>query len=555
MKADSLKITKISIWIIAIAANIKSIFYDYDLDAAYNVVMAWRRAKGDALFLEMWEPHQTSSFMNVLFIKIWNLFTNSTEGIIIWLQICGSLFFLAISLMLAKQLSVVCDELTANIIGAGFYLLRPKASQILDYSNLLIAFSTVSFLFLILYLTRQKTIWTVCLALSVSAGVLAYPTFIIGAIAIGILLLIYSKDKKGVFIYGGTIIAIAAAYILLVLPLNDFAHFTECVRNIFAGDSHSESVYSAYSYFREMVWALGMSGVAVILSAIAKALFKIVFHKNTALTNWVIGAKLAGFSCFSLLFVFRTPQGGFSIKTFYMFAFVVFIFLGLLFIRDLSEDNKFVYICGLVVSISCPVSTMLLTNLSFATNIAYIQLAGFLSLWPIYSHFRKQKPQKMFVIIATGLLFAFLLFNRMIFVTNTACSISIGEADTQVKYGPAKGLFTESVYAKRYDNSIDEWKSNVRPDDVVLYAEGWGIDGSFYLLSQASIGTNSTISTPVYNDTKILYWEMNPEKYPTVIAIPCWNGVEERSAGAWMDSFVDTNYECVYMGEYWHFYR
>lgn len=41
----------------SILAAAKLIFVDYTLDEEYQIVMAYRRLKGDSLFGTMWEPH------------------------------------------------------------------------------------------------------------------------------------------------------------------------------------------------------------------------------------------------------------------------------------------------------------------------------------------------------------------------------------------------------------------------------------------------------------------------------------------------------------------
>lgn len=39
------------------------------------------------MFTQMWEPHQTSAFLNAFFVKLFMLFTKSTAGLVIYLHI------------------------------------------------------------------------------------------------------------------------------------------------------------------------------------------------------------------------------------------------------------------------------------------------------------------------------------------------------------------------------------------------------------------------------------------------------------------------------------
>ena len=49
----------------SIVATVKIIFFGFDIDEQYAVSMAYRLVQGDRMFLEMWEPHQTSAFFSV----------------------------------------------------------------------------------------------------------------------------------------------------------------------------------------------------------------------------------------------------------------------------------------------------------------------------------------------------------------------------------------------------------------------------------------------------------------------------------------------------------
>ena len=51
------------LWVCASLINIKSIFTDFGIDSSYAIATSYRHISGDRLFIEMWEPHQTSSFL------------------------------------------------------------------------------------------------------------------------------------------------------------------------------------------------------------------------------------------------------------------------------------------------------------------------------------------------------------------------------------------------------------------------------------------------------------------------------------------------------------
>ena len=53
---------KIVLIVLSIFAAVKMLFFAFGLDEEYQLVMAYRKVKGDKLFLDMWEPHQSSAF-------------------------------------------------------------------------------------------------------------------------------------------------------------------------------------------------------------------------------------------------------------------------------------------------------------------------------------------------------------------------------------------------------------------------------------------------------------------------------------------------------------
>ena len=73
--------------ILSVLASFKMIFFAVGLDEEYQLVMAYRNVRGDRLFLDMWEPHQSSAFLCALLMKPW-LALFGTTGVVLYLRIC-----------------------------------------------------------------------------------------------------------------------------------------------------------------------------------------------------------------------------------------------------------------------------------------------------------------------------------------------------------------------------------------------------------------------------------------------------------------------------------
>ena len=83
----------------------------------------------------------------------------------------------------------------------------------------------------------------------------------------------------------------------------------------------------------------------------------------------------------------------------------------------------------------------------------------------------------------------------------------------------------------------------------------WMLDSIVYVNEQTEAATFSTIDTPTYDENLIRYWEMYPEKVPTVIAVKAWNHEVEVAEDTWIMQWIHENYSQYTDGNYWKFYR
>jgi hypothetical protein len=78
-----------------------------------------------------------------------------------------------------------------------------------------------------------------------------------------------------------------------------------------------------------------------------------------------------------------------------------------------------------------------------------------------------------------------------------------------------------------------------------------------YLYEDVSICTNSTISTPTFDEKILEYWKKNPEKCPNVVILDCWFGDMSRYEDSWIIHWLDNEFENaeIQEGQYWRYYR
>ena len=139
--------------ILSVLASFKMIFFAVGLDEEYQLVMAYRNVRGDRLFLDMWEPHQSSAFLCALLMKPW-LALFGTTGVVLYLRICGTLLHLGISLYLYKVLKAAAmDTAYARLLALIYYNTIPKQIILPEFGIMQVWCYTLMALFLVRYYT------------------------------------------------------------------------------------------------------------------------------------------------------------------------------------------------------------------------------------------------------------------------------------------------------------------------------------------------------------------------------------------------------------------
>ena len=166
----------------SIVATVKIIFFGFDIDEQYAVSMAYRLVQGDRMFLEMWEPHQTSAFFSAAFLWLYMQLFHTLKYSVLFLRIVGVVTQLLISILTYRTFRKFVTENTAFVIAVFYYNIIPKNSTVPDFSNMLLWFSMLLFLCLLYFFLAEnneipgKYFCLIMSGLSTSALVLSYPT-------------------------------------------------------------------------------------------------------------------------------------------------------------------------------------------------------------------------------------------------------------------------------------------------------------------------------------------------------------------------------------------
>lgn len=560
----------------AVCCGIVWSFTNLSYDGEYQIAMAYRLLQGDRLFVEMWEPHQTSSFLPAALMWIYLHLFRTATGIVVYLQICGILIRAAIAVCLYRTLRRSLDEPVAYAIGFLFFLLSPKDYALPDFSNQQLWYSTLLLCCLLTYLQKRKKPFLLLAALCLCLDVLAYPSCaVIYFGVLGILACYSSHRLRDMAVFTGICAGGGIAFCgLLVFP--DPGRFAKCVRGILALEpSHTENLASKpLLYLKEILTLLSASAL-VSLAVFAAVAIALVFwdrSRNKAAASkdfWKNAEKKQYMSWLWLLCCAVLLLAGFLAnilsadhRNAYSIVFLSLVGTGMYYAKCLEGGRRQAYICGSLIGALELLATLILTDLPFIDSVVYGLPAILSALIPLHRQIKRIPCiaiKKGFYVCAIG--FVLLLGLRCAYIrtplTGRGQIYSSLSGLSIVRCGPALGLISNEEGVCRQRDSYPEWKELIRPGDKVWIVGGIP-DTLGYLYEDIQVAAPSVMSTPYYSDTVKDYWRMNPDKYPDVIAAQGYMGnlEYELQTNQWLMSWLEEEYQPkdIVTGKYWIYY-
>ncbi|MCM1101821.1 MAG: GtrA family protein [Clostridium sp.] len=556
-------------------------------DSEYQIAMAYRLLRGDRMFVEMWEPHQTSALPLAALMWIYTSLAHTTTGIVLYLQICGILIRGAVTAVLYRTLRSDLDKPLAYGMSLLYFMIAPKDFALPDFSNLQLWSSTLLFCCIWTYLRKDvpKSRFLIAGSVFLCLEVLAYPSCVI--VFPGVLGLLIFCNPHG---RRGKDCAIVTG-VCAVLGLVTLACFTvgtspevlvACVKGMLALEpTHTVSMAEKWCNYGKELLQIGAVlavcgvigwGIGSVLRVISGRLDRMrksgsakggtsqdrVWESGIARGLWMPGCAAVLLTGFAINILSAERRYAYSVILLFIMG------LGLWGYKILNEKEKNLYICGTLLGVLGLIATLFLTNLPFPASVPYALLAVICAMVPILRQVEKTGWESLKRMAYTCFLcFVALLAFRCVCVRtplsgkgqicSTFSDLSV------VRDGPALGIISDEAGVCVQRDSYPEWKEYIREGDKV-WIVGSIADTLGYLYEDVEVAAPSTTSTPSYSEAVLEYWRLNPDKYPDVIVAEGYMGElsYELLTNPWFLPWIEEEYRPEYTveGKYWtYFFR
>lgn len=566
---DNGRIRTICILLLAgsVLAAVKCIFVGLQVDEEYAVSMPYRMLLGDRLFAQIWDPHQTSAFVIEFLIWIYRKLFHTTEGVVLWIRLFGTLLHGGISYGVYRMLRHYLSAENSFYLGILYFNLLPKGYVTPEFSNLLVW--SVTLLFLSLFcLDRQKKplaavtggIWMCAAVLSYPSAVLLFPFF---------LLYLWKQEgygKKSAGIFAGVCLLGGGCYLAYLFSYMSPEELLVNLQYLLLGNSgHTEA--GAAGRLKAYLGGFGAAALICMAYAAFACLLMGVLKKSGRTKDWY--AAQSGKSK-RILFGYLTLAAGVLYQALhwmrmgqeyeYSYIYTIyFVLFGLVccFAKELEKETGKTVKLWLVGALLLFLAVLLLTDLSIFTSVRYLSPGVVMGLAALLLYSEKEAAG-VYRKAARGLLLLWCFTSVFIkgweYRDNDGRMMNITCVRGIVSEGPAKGLFTQYMQSYMQESTYEEMQRYLEPGDKLLLLDTGGTIA--YLFQDVEVASYTTICDPRYNEALLKYWELNHDKYPDVIAVQCWYGELRWDPESWIMQWIENEFETAQVidGQYFRYY-
>ena len=593
--------------VLSLVAAFVKIMTGFDIDEAYALALPYRALQGDRLFQDMWEVHQTSYFMPYLFIKLYAMIMPSMEYLVLYMRAVTAVIHIGMSALVyvsGKKLAVLEERSEGKVIAFIAALIYcsflPKWMLDMDFSMQQLWFFTLFLIFLFKGIKTENTnramLFLFLSGLSLAMDVLAYPGMVLCYPAAIVCLIICGKQKKEalsqtwqqsvikplIWLSLGCLAA-AGIFFAAVFRYMSPQELLDAVPKVFMDGAHQYDFATKLSqYLMQWLEVLVQSAILLVPAAIVTVAIWLLLKKPDRTLGFllciVFEIETAALITFAGLVV---TWGPFRLQVRYIIQFAMALYLIAfgkkqeMYIKkqkyqDASEsyaDQKNQDASELWnvqngqrkqpilelqwiwwFSLAAFLGVLLASNVGPTSSASYLVIGNMLFVGlTLLIGSEKEKKIRLLTRIGAILFVTSLLMCKGFYMRNTEyVPGDITDGLVQVKEGPLHGIYVKKEDALRFTSDYHTIQENTTKDDQVLFM---GTESLCNLYANGRIVSPTTISTPAFNEQWVEYFELYPEKQPTVIFL-AKNTVDNREKffaknpfGIWIAK--NYNVECM----------
>ncbi len=560
---------------LSVIAAIKLIITDYTLDEEYQLLMAYRNIRGDAIFGEMWEPHQTSAFFCIGIMFLYKLIVGSYTGVIIATRVATTLIQAGLSVWIFFALKRILDKDEAFLAGVLFFNSSPKLIEIPEFSNLQLWFFTVMALSLIHYYHIQaekkgNVLFLIMASAAMAGEVLSYPSCIIlFPVTVGYIL--YKSRNKRIkdaliFIFGD--IACACVWLLIVLRKICVSELIRNLKNTVEFDLTHDLSGATDGKLSGTLSYLGKMGLIILCICVFSGIVYFIIksarnkkEKSTGIFFFIIPAVLAS-DMVQIVYWLVLRKGYEYPQIHLMVLLIATVAVTVSIIKDKEYREKIrPLLYGFVCSVISILAVFYMSDLQLFNAIPHGMLGVVFSL-PILSMAIKKdnetEGKTLVYILFTGLILTALIGKGASFKDGRNLKSPL-DIRGIMKHGPAAGIMSDYMCCYIYNCNYEDFRENIEEGDKVLIVTNMVFSPGTtpYMFGEYEVCHFSIVDPTSYDERLLKYWEAYPDKKPDVIVVDCWYGELQEDENNWIMQYIqnDFGYKEAIDGRYVRFYK
>lgn len=530
------KIVILAVLVGTVLSAAKSIFISLDIDECYALAVSYRLATGEKFFMDLWESHQLGSFFLAPFFKIFLLLTGSTDYVVIFCRILGTILHALIGLYFCTNFRKHLSNTTFVLLFALHMNFLPKwltlpEFELQQYWFVLLAFTFFYRFFEGMYSEKHirkrgylfaAGVMLVFQMFSYPTLILLYPLYVIGIVAVECSCSTtddsndkqHEKRERFIDILWLTLGALILGLIFIVYLFSYMSldEFLKYISYIFQDESHTlVSTSDKWKIF-------GADFIKIIKNAVGYVVIAFFINK-------LLGKRWQLFKSFvtTLIMILSLSQAfgclfGNQNQFYMIWRFFVIGVCGIAI--SLKEDNKRIAVTAwfaILPGFLTLLSVLIMTNMDVNTSMAkmFVSVIGCVLILYLRQSGETKQYRLSNIDFAVLCMLAGLFVCKLIQIRVSGCTeTTIMAPLTKIANGPAAGVYMLTDEATVLEDDYRELTARATGEDRLLYI---GSENIVYLWTDAQVATPSTQGTNAYNQMFIDYYKEHPDKMPTVI--------------------------------------